>query len=147
MGDPNKSSRDEKGRGRGRETDGGSCVSSSMNETDHLWDLERRFWLRGPEHFARALDPDGVMVFPFGVLRGAAITASLEGAPRWASVEIGERTLAQPTGELAVLAYRASGRRDGEAPYEAWCSSTYRRDGPGWRLVQHQQTPLQGTST
>lgn len=112
-----------------------------MNETDLLWDLERRFWLEGAAHYERALDPGCVMVFPFGVLTGEAILESLEAAPRWASVETAERRLAQPADDLAVLAYLATGRRTGEAPYEAWCSSTYRRDGPRWRLVQHQQTP------
>lgn len=112
-----------------------------MNETDQLWDLERRFWLEGPEHYARALDPGCVMVFPFGVLQGAAIAASLDGAPRWTSVDMAERTLARPTDDLVVLAYRARGERAGAEPYAAWCSSTYRRDGAGWRLVQHQQTP------
>lgn len=112
-----------------------------MNETDLLWDLERRFWLDGPEHYRAGLDPACVMVFPFGVLAGEAILQSLEGAPRWAAVEMTGRQAARPTDDLAVLAYRATGRRDGAADYEAWCSSTYRRDGPRWRLVQHQQTP------
>lgn len=113
-----------------------------MNETDHLWELERGFWLRGIEHYRLALDPSCVMVFPMGVLQGEAIATSLQGAPRWTSVEMAERQVGRPSDNLTVLAYRATGRREGQGAYEAWCSSTYRRDGPGWRLVQHQQTPV-----
>jgi len=112
-----------------------------MNETDHLWDLERRFWLEGPQHYRAAMDPACVMVFPSGVLRAEAILDSLMGAPRWESVAMVERALARPADELAVLAYRAMAVREGAEPHTAWCSSTYRRDGPRWRLVQHQQTP------
>ncbi|MGA0605824.1 nuclear transport factor 2 family protein [Phenylobacterium sp. VNQ135] len=112
-----------------------------MNETDLLWDLERRFWLEGEGHYRAALDPHCVMVFGFGSLTGEAILESLEAAPRWNAVAMAERRLARPTDDLAVLAYLAAGRREGEPAYEAWCSSTYRRDGPRWRLVQHQQTP------
>lgn len=105
-----------------------------------LWDLERRFWLDGEPHYRAALDPVCLMVFGFGVLNREAILESLEAAPRWTSVTMAERRLARPTDELALLAYRATGLRESEPPYEAWCSSTYRRDGPRWRLVQHQQT-------
>lgn len=112
-----------------------------MNETNLLWDLERRFWLAGSEHYRQVMDPACVMVFPMGVLAGDEILPSLESAPRWAEVEMAERRLSRPADELAVLAYRASGRREGAAAYEAWCSSTYRRQGSGWRLIQHQQTP------
>ena len=112
-----------------------------MNETDLLWQLERGFWLRGVEHYRLAMDPACMMVFPMGVLTGGAITAALQGTPRWASVEMAEQQVGRPSDDLAVLAYRATGQRAGEPPYEVWCSSTYRRDGPRWRLVQHQQTP------
>ncbi len=119
------------------------AVLAATNETDLLWDLERRLWLDGEPRYRAALDPACMMTFGFGVLAGEAIMESLEAAPRWTSVDMAERRLTRPGDDLAVLAYRATGRREGEPPYEAWCSSTYRRDGPRWRLVQHQQTPAQ----
>jgi hypothetical protein len=72
------------------------------------------------------------------VFAGPAIAESLKGAPRWRSVRMTERRTARPSGEVTVLAYRARAEREGQAPYDASCTSTW-VDG---KLVQHQQTPL-----
>lgn len=110
--------------------------------TEELWDLERRFWLEGTAVYEAHLDPGCVMVFPgIGIMESAEIIPSLEGAPRWDDVEMTERVTAQAGGEVVVLAYRAAGVREGAGPYHAFCTSTYRRDGGGWKLLQHQQTP------
>ena len=110
---------------------------------DNPWDIERRLWLEGAAAYAAHVDPECVMVFaaPVGVLSGPAIAESLTGAPRWAEVEMEDAHLARPSDDLAVLAYRADARRSGGEPYRAWCTSTYRRVGGAWALVQHQQTP------
>lgn len=79
---------------------------------------------------------------PAGIIAGPAIAQSLADAPRWASVEMAERHVGRPAADLLVLAYKARGVRDGAAPYGAYCTSTYRRDGDRWLLVQHQQTPV-----
>jgi len=115
-----------------------------MDEDHALWDLELDLWLGGAEVYARTLDPGCLAALPgVGLLTGApAILTSLEGAPRWDDVEITERQLGRPTEDVAVLAYRAEGRREGAEPYRALCTSTYRRDGARWRLFQHQQTPV-----
>lgn len=110
-----------------------------------LWQRERDFWLSPAADHAAGLSPHCLMAFapPAGILRGRdAILASLRAAPRWAAVEFEQRALERADPDTAVLAYRALGSRPGEPPYRAYCSSTYRRDGRGWRLVQHQQTPL-----
>ena len=114
-----------------------------MDEEHQLWALERSLWLGGPEVYERTLDPDCLAALPgVGILTAAtAILKSLEEAPRWDEVEMAERHLAQPTDGVAVLAYHAVGRRQGAEPYDTLCTSTYRRDGAGWRLIQHQQTP------
>jgi hypothetical protein len=104
---------------------------------DGLWKLEERLWLEGAEAYAELVHPEAVMAFPgVGVLAGPAIARSLEGAPRWRSVEMSARRTAQPSPGVTVLAYRARGEREGAAPYEAWCTSTW----VAGQLVQHQQT-------
>lgn len=110
---------------------------------DEAWRAEERFWTGGEDHHREALDPACVMAFPApaGIMHGADIARSLAGAPRWASVEMAERHVGRPAADLLVLAYRARGLRDGAAPYGAYCTSSYRRDGDRWLLVQHQQTP------
>ncbi len=114
-----------------------------MTTDDEAWRAEERFWFGGAEHFREALDPACVMAFPapVGIMQGAGIAESLADAPRWSSLDMTDRHVARPAPDLLVLAYKARGIRDGAVPYLAYCTSTYRRDGGGWRLVQHQQTP------
>lgn len=112
-------------------------------EFDRHWEAERRFWLDGPEFYGGQMARDALMVFPapVGILAGGAIVAGLDGAPRWQSVEMLERS-ATRLGGTVVLAYRASAERDGQEPYRALCSSTYALAGGAWLLLSHQQTPL-----
>ena len=119
------------------------AASPSMDEEHDLWALERSLWLGGAEVYERALDATCLAALPgVGIVTAAAaILKSIEEAPRWDEVEMDERQLARPADGIAVLAYRAVGRREGAEPYRTLCTSTYRRDGPRWRLVQHQQTP------
>jgi hypothetical protein len=114
-----------------------------MND-DELWSVEEKLWTNGADQYERTLDAQCVMAFPApaGIMLGRKIVESLEGAPRWTSVTMGERHLVRPMPDVTILAYRARGTRDGAPAYEAYCTSTYRRASDGWRLVQHQQTPL-----
>lgn len=110
---------------------------------EELWKLEEAFWTGGEDHYQSALDPACLMVFPgVGPLTASAALEGLKSAPRWKSVGMDDRRLTRPSEEVATLAYRARGEREGAAPYEAWCSSSYRRDGERWLLFQHQQTPV-----
>ncbi len=114
-----------------------------MTDED-AWRMEERFWTGGEDHYREALDPACVMAFPppAGIVQGPGIAESLVGAPRWASVAMAEKHACRPSDDLLVLAYEALGQRDGVAgPYHAYCTSTYRRVGDRWRLIQHQQTP------
>jgi hypothetical protein len=110
---------------------------------DEVWDLEERFWLAGIDHFQAEMHPDCIMAFaaPVGILTGPSIVASLQGAPRWSSVDLGERHVLRPMPDTVVVAYHARATRDGSPAYSAYCTSTYIRAQDGWRLVQHQQTP------
>lgn len=106
------------------------------------WKIERRFWLEGSSAYDDLLDPACLMVFPgVGVMRAADVLASLKLAPRWSSVEFSDEALSRPGSDVIVLGYSAEGHRHGSGPYRCLCTSTYRREGERWRLVQHQQTP------
>ena len=113
-----------------------------MTDED-AWRMEERSWTGGEDHRREVLDPACVMAFPppAGIIQGPGIAQSLAGAPRWSSVTMAETHAGRPSEDLLVLAYKARGRRDGAAPYDAYCTSTYRKAGDRWRLVQHQQTP------
>ena len=111
-------------------------------EDEAAWKLEERFWLEGSTVYDALLDPECLMAFPqMGVMRAAEVLDSLEGAPRWTSVEMADRTIGRPGDDVLVLGYRATGRREGAEPYLTLCTSTYRRNEGAWKLVQHQQTP------
>lgn len=110
---------------------------------EELWRMEEAFWTGGGEHYRRALDP-----LCRWCSRGSArldakpAVEALKSAPRWCTLGIEERRVTRPAGGIATLAYRARAIRDGAAAYEAWCSSSYRRDADRWLLFQHQQTPI-----
>lgn len=108
---------------------------------DAAWALEERFWLEGAAAYDDLLDPACQMAFPgMGVMRAADVLDSLKQAPRWVSVDISGRTIGRAGDDVIVLGYNAEGRREGAEPYPCLCTSTYRRDGERWKLVQHQQT-------
>ncbi|MGH9027158.1 MAG: DUF4440 domain-containing protein, partial [Acidimicrobiia bacterium] len=65
---------------------------------------------------------------------------SMRGAP-WSSFELADERVIDLTPDSAVVAYRATARRDGR-DYVALFNSTYTREGDGWKLVLHQQTPV-----
>ncbi|MBZ8131714.1 hypothetical protein CLD20_00370 [Afifella sp. IM 167] len=114
-----------------------------MNDA-RAWELEERLWLEAPGVYDVTLGEGCIMAFrsPVGLLQGADIVKSVAEAPRWTCVAITERHLGRPDGDTVVLGYEAEGRRDGADPYRAICTSTYRRYKDGWKIVQHQQTPL-----
>jgi hypothetical protein len=107
-----------------------------------LWKIERRLWLEGAEAYEEVMATLCIMVFgPSGIMQRDDILESLRNAPRWSDVELSERSESFRD-EVAILAYRAVGEREDDAPYKALCTSTYVREGNEWRLAQHQQTPV-----
>jgi hypothetical protein len=115
-----------------------------MNNKDEIWRLEGRFWLEGESFYEAHLAEQCVMAFPApaGVLDAKKVRTSLKGVPRWTSVTMSDGVVAQPDAATLIVGYRAVGHRPGRAGYAAFCTSTYRRNGETWKLVQHQQTPV-----
>ncbi|MDK1490355.1 hypothetical protein QN219_09815 [Sinorhizobium sp. 7-81] len=111
----------------------------------HAWDLEQRLWLEGLDTYRKLLDEQCIMAFPapVGLMRVPSIIDSLESAPRWDRVIMAERSVGRPAHGCLVLGYCAEGYRAGTKPYGAYCTSTYCDTGAGWKLVQHQQTPIE----
>ena len=117
-----------------------------MND-EMAWKTEERLWLEGVEAYDEILDPACLMAFPsMGLLQAAAILKGLEGAARWSSVAMTDRTISRAGDTVIVLGYSAEGEREGAEPYRCFCTSTYRADVEGWKLVQHQQTPAGETA-
>lgn len=111
-----------------------------MND-ETAWRTEERLWLDGVSAYEEIVDPACLMAFPgMGVMPFTSILTGLEGAARWATVKMTNRTICRAGNAVVVLGYTAQGQRDGAAPYRCFCTSTYRALGDDWRLVQHQQT-------
>ena len=106
--------------------------------SDDLWRHEEIWWTMGPAEAARRMAPNCIMVFPDGIVQAEDILARLSSGPRWDSVAMTDRHMAE-SGDLVVLAYRAEARRAGAPPRRVLCSSSWVRLG-GWRLIAHQQT-------
>jgi hypothetical protein len=112
---------------------------------DHLFALEEKFWTGGAEHYERNLASAAIMVFPdpAGVLVKDDHASSVGAKARWSEVALEEHRLLELGDRAAVVTYKATARRPGSGePYVARASSAYVRDGAGWRLAFHQQTPL-----
>lgn len=111
-------------------------------DSEELWKMEESFWLEGPAFYERSMALNAQMVFPapVGILKGSKIVDGLRQAPRWESVEFDGKSEAE-LGSTVVLAYEATGQRNGQEPYAALCTSTYVRHDNEWFLLAHQQTP------
>lgn len=113
-------------------------------DDDRVWNFEHSLWVATPEEYRAKMDDDCLMVVPTPpfVLAGEAAVQAVSGTPRWDEVELSERKVARPQEGLIVVAYRAKARKADAQPYDAHCTSTYRRLGQDhWVVVQHQQTP------
>lgn len=113
-------------------------------EDQRVWEFEESLWTADADHYRESIDDECLMVLPelpFVMGGGEAIEA-VSKTPRWSRVEISERRVSRPQEGLIVIAYKARAEREGTPPYEAYCTSTYRRLAhEEWRVVQHQQTP------
>jgi hypothetical protein len=117
-----------------------------MDLAQRLIALEQEGWEAlaagdGGAYYRAHLAPNAVMAFPFGVLSREATIAAMESAPPWERFEIRDPQVVELGGDGGVVVYDVVAQRAGEEPYTAVVSSTFVRDGDGWKLAFHQQSP------
>lgn len=114
-----------------------------MTLENELLSIERTLWAAEAEAYRRNLDDRCLVAFTgmAGVSSREEIAGMVEGSERWRDLALEVVGLLQPTPDVALLTYRASGNR-GEERYRALVSSGYARRDDGWKMVFHQQTPL-----
>jgi hypothetical protein len=113
-------------------------------DDQRVWAFEESLWTADAEHYRRSIDDACLMILPAPpfVMSGEQSIEAVIHTPRWSKVEFTDRQVSRPEEGLIVIAYRARAEREGTAPYDAYCTSTYRRVAhEEWRVVQHQQTP------
>jgi hypothetical protein len=116
-----------------------------MSLQDDLLTLERGFWTGGAKAYRANLDDECLIGFVgmAGVSTREQVAASVGDGPRWQDPEIDVQGFLQPTDDVALLTYEASTRRGDDETYKALVSSAYARRDGGWKMVFHQQTPLE----
>jgi hypothetical protein len=120
-----------------------------MTETE-AWRIERDLWLSEPEIYDQRLAPEAIIVLPgtAGILTSAATIDASHHFPRLDHVAFESMRMIRPAPNLLLLAYEASGVREGGTrTYRARCSSMYVDQAGEWFLAFHQQTPLGSTSS
>lgn len=124
-------------------------MSNHALTLDRLLTLERRGWdalcrSEGGSFYGRVMTPDAVMVLVNGmVLDRATIAETLDDSPPWSWYSI-EAVRCIPAGEAsAVLVYRATASRAGQAePFVALMASHYALVGGEPMLTVYQQTTV-----
>jgi hypothetical protein len=115
---------------------------------DELLDLERSAWDalssegEAAAFYEDVLAHDVLMLLPGGMVIDDRdqVLASMQGAA-WSSYELADERVLDLGPSSAVVAYKATARRDGK-DYTALFNSTYIREDAGWKLALHQQTPI-----
>ena len=113
-------------------------------DDDRIWSFEESLWTADAEHYRESIDEECLMVVPAApfIMSGRQAIDAVSRTPRWSKIELTERQVARPQEGLSVIAYKALAERPDVAPYQAHCTSVYRRLAhEEWRVVQHQQTP------
>lgn len=119
-----------------------------MSTKSELLPIERSLWTDGPEAYRRNVDERCLVAFTemAGVSSRDEIAATVTDGPRWRDLEIEVEGLVEPAPDVAVITYEAravQGEDGDERRYHALVSSGYVRREDGWKLVFHQQTPLE----
>jgi predicted GH43/DUF377 family glycosyl hydrolase len=116
-----------------------------MSIRDELLALEEGFWRAAGSRdaYAEHLANDAVHLFPGWGLTSdnERVLKAVEGVEPWETFAIEDPTLLELGEGAAALVYTARARRAGQDEYVAAMTSV-RRDGQGWKLVIHQQTPV-----
>lgn len=109
-----------------------------------LMSIEEALWTGGPDAYRDALDDRCLVAFTAmaGVSSREDVAESVSAGPRWRDLVVEPVGVLRPTDDVAVLTYRARAKRGDDERYRALVSSAYVRRQGAWKLMFHQQTPL-----
>lgn len=115
-----------------------------MNVQAHLLELDRKLWSGGADVYREILDDDCLVAFTkmAGVSDRESVAGTVESSGRWRNLALDVEGMLRPTDDVAILTYRAAATRGNHEHYRALVSSGYVRRNGEWKLMFHQQTPL-----
>ena len=125
-----------------------STPSENVEErrSREILELEEAGWAalssdRGASFYDDNMADEGLMVFPGVVMNKADALAAIKSAKPWSEHRLTDVAVRLLSGDAALIAYRATARREGAAEYRAMMTSVYMRRAGRWLLVLHQQSP------
>lgn len=112
---------------------------------DVLIDQERRFWdAAGDGEFYRAnMSDDGICLLAVGPMNKDATIKAIARAEPWQTYDFDDVEVRQLGDGYAMLTYLVRANRGDGDDYAAVVSTLYTHDESAWKLLTHQQTPLQ----
>lgn len=116
-----------------------------MAVRDDLLKLETQFWTGDADFYREHLDDNCLLAFAemAGVMGKEDIARMVEkDPPQWSDLKFEDKDMIEPADDVAILSYKASGKRGTGAAYNAVVSSGYVKRGGEWKMAFHQQTPL-----
>jgi ketosteroid isomerase-like protein len=115
-----------------------------MDDVSAIVAIEHQLAAGNGETYRRHLRDDAVVIVPGETLDKEATCAAIDASGGWDEFSLDDETVLQLGGDAAVLSYRFSGRR-ADFDYTALLATAYAREADGeWKVVFHQQTPLDG---
>ena len=110
-----------------------------------LFALEKCFWSGDGEYYRRHLDDHCLVAFTkmTGRMSREEVARTVQDTHRWRDISLEPKGFVQPTAESALLAYECRATRGSGEKYRAVVGSGYVRRGDGWKMMFHQQTPLE----
>jgi hypothetical protein len=119
-------------------------------DIDELLVLERAFWTGDAAFFEENTDSECLVAFSpdmAGVMGNKDLADTAKDGNRWKALEIELKGTLQPSNDVAMLTYEARATRANGEAYAALVSTGYVRRGGNWRMMFHQQTPLETPSS
>jgi len=109
-----------------------------------LLKLEKGFWTEGGDYYREHVDDECLLAFDgmAGVHSNEEIAGMNPGAGNWNGAKLDEKGLLELLDDSVILTYEVNATKKDGSPYHALCSTGYvKRDGE-WKMMFHQQTPL-----
>jgi hypothetical protein len=118
-----------------------------MSLKSDLLAIDEQLWSGDTDTYRANLDDECLVAFTqmAGVSSREDVAGTVGNGPRWRNLDIEFEGVLQPTPDVAILTYRADAVRPEGERYRALVSSGYVKRNGSWKMMFHQQTPLEST--
>jgi hypothetical protein len=119
-----------------------------VSARDELVAAEEALWRAAGDRSAYepGVAADVLHVFPgLGIVEREPVLGAVARAEPWQDFTLDDLRVVELGQGVAALVYTAEASRASGQTYRAAMTSVYRREGCVWKLVLHQQTPLEAT--